>query len=245
MRIRVMSSILGAGALIVFSSIAIAGDGVTAETLESLLQRDDPVIVELGAAEGTDTRQFLKQFKNARVYSFEPDPRSIKLFKQNIQDSRCTLVEKAVSDKDGKMMFHLSSGWPKTNNPLGQEWRLSSSIKESQSHSKDYPWLKFDEDIEVESVRLDTWIKDNNISLIDFIWCDIQGAEREMIHGATETLKITRYLFTEYGEVSVYAGALSRKETIQLMSEHGFDLIEKHSSSTRRGNLLFKNKNSL
>ncbi len=39
---------------------------------------------------------------------------------------------------------------------------------------------------------------------IDFIYCDIQGAEKQMIAGANESLKKTRYLYTEYSNSEDY-----------------------------------------
>ena len=35
---------------------------------------------------------------------------------------------------------------------------------------------------------LDSWVKANKINKIDFIWADVQGAERELILGGLKTL---------------------------------------------------------
>ena len=87
-------------------------------------------------------------------------------------------------------------------------------------------------------------IKENNIECIDFIWADIQGAERDMIRGAGSTLGMTKYLYTEYGEMASYPEAMSREETVELLEKYDFEVIQKYSSSSKNkiGNLLFKNR---
>ena len=78
--------------------------------------------------------------------------------------------------------------------------------------------------------------------MIDFIWSDIQGAEKDMLEGATVVLKICKFFYTEYGETETYRGALTRNETIEFFINHGYELIPEYSSEGAIGNLLFKNK---
>jgi 2-O-methyltransferase len=229
------------------------------QIIKKILQKEDPVILELGAHTGEDTKIFLKEFKDVKIYCFEPDPRCIKQFKKFIKDDRCVLIEAAVSNESGTIVLNMSSGWPPNLVPwyfrlLGlskvymlfqkNEWDYSSSIKKSISNPESYPWLTFDKKVEVPTVKLDSWVKENSIKLIDFIWSDIQGAEKDMLEGAGDTLKISRYLFTEYGEVSAYVGALTREDTISLLQKNGFELMPEFSSLSdeKTGNLLFRNK---
>ena len=45
-----------------------------------VVDKEAPVIVEVGAHYGEDTLRFLEIFPQALVYSFEPDPRNIEVF---------------------------------------------------------------------------------------------------------------------------------------------------------------------
>ena len=45
---------------------------------------------------------------------------------------------------------------------------------------------------EIKTISLDDFIKEQNIGLIDFIKIDIQGAELDVFHGATKSLKKSR-----------------------------------------------------
>lgn len=240
------------------------------KTIRRLLAKDDPIVVEIGAHYGYDTREFLESFPGIRIYCFEPDPRNVAAFKRNINDERCVLEEAAVSSFDGEANLHMSGGrpypgpWPVVTlvQLLGlgeaygivsglfrgkarqEDWTASSSIKRSVSHSTKYPWLTFDKAVGVKVVKLDTYVKSKGIASIDLVWVDAQGAERDVIEGATEALRMTTFLFTEYGETAPYPEAMSRRETIRVMREHGFELVPDHSSSIRKevGDLLFRNK---
>ena len=233
--------------------------------IKYLVHEKNPLILEIGAHHGEDTEAFLKEFKDIKIYCFEPDPRCIAKFKKNIVDSRCNLVEAAVSSNDGKTILTMSEGF-KTNLPylvkkLGlskfylwglsilkrtivhrEEWDWLSSVKECVSYPEDRPWVIFDKQIEVATTKLDTWIERENISSVDFVWADANGAERDLIEGAAETLKKTKYFYTEYGEMSSYPDAMTREETIALLSEHNFEVVEEYSDEGKIGNLLFVNK---
>lgn len=226
--------------------------------IKNLLKKENPIIVEIGAHKGYDTKRFLDEFKDIKIYCFEPDPRCIKEFKNHINDKRCTLIEAAISNKDGEATLNMSSGYhpgklSRFYNILKatglikwiirnkEDWDFSSSIKRAISNSKYYPWLEFHKTTKVKTIKLDTWTKQNNLKIIDFIWADIQGAEKEMIEGGINTLKIVKYIFTEYGEIKTYPEALSRDQTIELLKKYDFQIVKQYSTKGESGNLLFEN----
>lgn len=223
--------------------------------IKKLLNIENPIILEIGANIGIDTKKFLNEFKNINIYCFEPDPRCIKKFKQSINDKRCVLIDAAVSSIDGETDLNMSGGLPSEDIPrrykllgLGKFYSLimaynqSSSIKKSISNPKDYPWLIFYKTVRVKTIKLDTWVKEKNIRFIDFIWSDVQGAERDMIEGSVGALKITKYIYMEYGEKSSYPDAMTRSETIELLGRYNFKVIPEYSYNSEIGNLLFGNK---
>jgi FkbM family methyltransferase len=216
--------------------------------IKSILQKENPFVLEIGSHIGLDTKKFLNEFKDITIYCFEPDPRCIAVFKEMVKDPRCTLIEAAVSNTDGTIPLHLSGGWPPGYKDqwdwvFGRgEWNASSSIKNAVSHSNMYPWLSFEKTIEVRTLKLDTWTKENSIESVDFIWADVQGAERELIEGAVNTLPMVNYFFTEYGEKSAYPDALTRQETIDMLNQYDFEIMRQYSDESSIGNLLFRNK---
>ena len=145
------------------------------------------VFLELGSHCGTDTA-WMAALEGVRIHAFEPDPRNHQVARANVIPHRA-----AIADRDGRAPFILSQlGW-------GQEWTHSSSLKTPKNHLSRFP-VTFGETIEVETVTLDSFHRKQGLGDIDFIWADIQGAEREMIRGGQECLARTRYLFTEYSD---------------------------------------------
>ncbi|HLD55099.1 MAG TPA: FkbM family methyltransferase [Candidatus Nanoarchaeia archaeon] len=173
---------------------------LTKDKIKKLLKKENPIILEIGANNGRDTREFLFTFKNCSIYCFEPDLRAIRKFKDRVQDRRCKLFEVAVGDHDGFATFYISAGWG-----MKGGWDGASSIKKPKEVLK--LGLTFEKKMEVKTLKLDTWVKENNIEKIDFIWADVQGAERDLIVGGIKTLNDkTKYLYTEFSDEELYEG---------------------------------------
>ena len=194
------------------------------QDIKLLLDTEDPVILEIGANNGSDTRQFLETFELGLFYCFEPDPRAWAKLNE-IKDERCIKFNYAISDKDGYAKFHQSSGRPPGKQFDGIDWDLSGSLRTPKNHIKVHPWCKFDKQITVQTMRLDTWADDFEIDMIDFIWCDTQGAEIDVIKGGHNTItKRTRYLYTEYEDQEMYEGQINLKQILKMLP--GFDLYK-------------------
>lgn len=202
---------------------------LTKEKIKKLLKKENPIILDIGANNGRDAREFLLTFKNPKVYCFEPDLRAIRKFKNRMKDdSRCKLFEIAISDKDGTDIFYLSGG-----GKMKGGWDASSSIKKPIKPISE--GAIFDKKVIVKTKKLDTWVKENNIKRIDFMWVDVQGAEREVIKGGIKTLKEkVEYFYTEFGNDQFYEGAPKLEEILELLPT--FKMI-----GIFNGNVLLKN----
>ncbi len=207
-------------------------------SMPKLLAKDDPVILDVGANDGSHTLEFLKLFKGARVYAFEPDPRALEGFRQKVDDARARLFALAVSDEDGATEFHVSGGLPSEEwgerRPKG--WDLSGSIKKPKEHLVQHPWCTFDEKIRVETRRLDTWCREEGVESIDFIWADVQGAEENLIRGAAEALRRTRFFYTEYSDRELYEGQIGLGQIQELLPD--FEVLHRYSND-----VLLRNRN--
>ncbi|GEM_PF-1258177 len=209
--------------------------------LPKLLAREDPVILEIGCNNGSHTLEFLRLFNKARIYAFEPDPRALAAFRSRINDGRVKLHDMAISDKDGETEFHLSDGLPspewKAIRPLG--WDLSGSIKQPKEHLIVNPWCTFAHAITVKTKKLDTWCREEGVAAIDFIWADVQGAEEDLIKGGLETLRKTRYFYTEYNDRELYKGQIPFVEIQRLLPD--FDVLFKFANDALFVNKAFNN----
>jgi FkbM family methyltransferase len=209
--------------------------------LKSLIKKEDPSIIEIGAHYGEDTLRLAHTFPEAKIYCFEPDPRNITIFKKHIKEENIFLFELALSNKDGEAEFFLShqesSGvpskydWisPEDYNNLQLNNSGASSLKKGYQHALASP-------VTVLTSRFDTWYKNNQLKEIDFAWIDVQGAEREVVEGMGDRVNLIKYIWIEYGEM-FYEGAMSKNETISLLNSKGFGLIEDQNVSNE--DLLF------
>ena len=75
------------------------------------------------------------------------------------------------------------------------------------------------------TVTLDWVVKTYNIDLPDLIKMDIQGAELDVLKGATETLKSCEHLILELQKVEYNIGAPLEDEVIDYCESIGFILV--------------------
>lgn len=201
----------------------------------------ESVFFEIGCHFGTDTKKLLQVTKN--LHCFEPDPRNIKIFKEKIQNIK--INEFAISNKDGEIEFYLSSGnvfeskyGPTSDDFLNKnDWSASSSIKKPKNHLINTPWVKFKEKIIVKTKKLDTYCLENNVSKIDFIWMDVQGAELDVFEGCKNSLGSIQYIYTEYSDNELYEGQATKTQILNFLGDN-WVLVSDYG-----GDILLKNKN--
>lgn len=206
---------------------------ITDKELARLIDKENPIILDIGCNDGSDTFRFLNLFKKAQVYCFEPDPRARKRYKAKISDTRAKLFSCAISGSDGFADFYVSDVINSPKYPEG--WDLSGSIRKPKLHLQLYPWCKFNKKIKVQTKKLDTWCKEEGINFIDFVWADVQGTESDLIKGGIGALRRTRYLYTEYSNQELYEGQINLAEILRLLPE--FKIVRKYPND-----VLLKNK---
>ena len=204
-------------------------------------------IIEVGAHYGEDTVGFLKSLNPSCIHCFEPDPRNIFIFKKYVKDLNIFLHECAVSDKNEKQVdFYLSyvanfeyrmfDKYYWIDKKEYTDMKLNASGSSSFEKGRDMQVLDV---IKVDTIRIDTWAEKNKIKHVDFMWIDVQGAEKKVVEGFGK-LSID-CVWIEFGENS-YRSYLGRQGTIDLLSALGFEIDKKYSDKGSKGDLLFWKK---
>lgn len=166
-------------------------------------------VLELGAYIGYHTLIFAKLVgDNGKVIAFEPEPNNFELLKRNVEVNNyknIILVQKAVSNKTGKIKIYLS----KKN-------KGDHRIFDSRDN-RDFT--------EIDAIRLDEYFK-NNKNKINFIWMSIQGAEFDAIQGMSDILResknvkivseFTPHLLEKFGRKS--------EEYLRTLQDYGFKI---------------------
>ena len=196
-----------------------------------IIQKEDPVIFEIGTNDGTDTINFFSEFKSPTLHCFEPDPDTFKRFLEKTKPFEKSIYStcSAVSDKTGTSNFTISS-----NNGL------SSSLKKPVLHIPIHRQVQFVGTKVVNTITLDEYAEKNNISYCDLVWMDVQGAEDLVIKGGQNFFRNTKYVYTEFSNVELYEGALGKHEIEKLLPD--FEIVKVVREWYADGDVLLINK---
>lgn len=187
-----------------------------------------PIVLELGAHHGNDTVAIFDACRKPTAYiAVEADPRNIGLLTNRIGPRPVKVVWAAIAAECGEIDLHLSDGAAGSG---------SSSIRAPKEHLVHFPGIKFAKTAKVPALTLDALAERYNIPGADLIWCDIQGAERDMIAGGQRTLANTCYLLAECDRIEMYEGQATRDELLGLLP--GWELIAEWPANA---NLLLRN----
>jgi FkbM family methyltransferase len=165
------------------------------------------VVVDIGANIGYYTLIFAKLVgKRGRVFAFEPDPENFRLLKLNVEENghrNVVCINKAVSDKPGKMRLYLSE----------------DNAADHQLYSKD----KNRRSVEVEVTSLDEHFKGGQ--RIDFIKMDIQGSEGRAVEGMRNTLGKETRIMTEFWPKGLKECGTDPKDYLDTLESLGFRIM--------------------
>lgn len=176
-------------------------------TIISLAQ-DTTTIVDIGGNIGQMAMLFAQYAK--KVYTFEPIPATANRLEQNIGlnglNEKVILSRVALTNYKGKIKFGLP---PKSNRGTG-----STVITEQSKNNT----------IEVESVTLDEFIERNNITDVDLIKMDIEGAELFALRGMTKLLSTSNkpILILEMTLVMMKQAGYGADELIDFLKGFGY-----------------------
>lgn len=165
-------------------------------------------IIEVGAFNGDDTLIY-SQIKNSKVWCFEPVPELYEYLTYRFKDNKNIIViNKAVSDFDGKAIFNIA------NKP---DSFASSSLYKLSQFGMENTSIKFVEEVEVDVIRMDTFINQYNIDKIDYFHCDAQGNDYKVLKSFGNKLSLI-----EQGQVEVdYKGSIySSDNNINLVIDY-------------------------
>jgi len=179
------------------------------ELVKKEIKKGD-VVLNIGANIGYYTLIFAKLVgDDGKIFAFEPAPTNFSLLKKNVEINsykNVVLVQKAVSNKTGKLKLYLSE------DNMGDH-RIYNSYDNRES-------------IEIEAVRLDDYFK-NYRAGINFIKMDIQGAEYGAIQGMLNLLKENNLkIIMEFWPSGLKRFGIAPAECLELLVEFGFRLFE-------------------
>lgn len=197
-------------------------------------------ILEFGSRYGEDTVVFATKYPKAMVYAFECNPNTVAACRENVRPYKnILLIEKAVSDSDGIVSFYKINKDKTQTTWLDGNQGASSLLKSSGK----YPVETYVQDeVKVASVTLFTFMKEKNISTVDILWMDIQGAELLALKGLSESIKKVKVIHLEVEFFEIYKNQPLFDEISSFLKEHNFDFFGFTYQSKYSGDAIFINK---
>jgi len=168
--------------------------------------KEGMTILDIGAHKGTYSVLFASLMNDkGKVLAFEPDPANCSWIKKNIQVNSYRCIEThpiALSDNDGDATFYAADG-------LGSLFANPGSRAPSKGT------------ITVQTRKLDNVLQEENISDVDIIKIDVEGADLLVLKGAEETLRSMDLSLLM--DVDVHMNS-ERKELFELLKSCGFEI---------------------
>lgn len=189
---------------------------------------DNPVIVEAGAFDGTDTLRLAAQWPEGSICAFEPVPEIFeKLVAKTKHASNIHRYPMALSNQTGTAHFYVSEK-PEKPGVASQAGSLQAP-KERLNKSP----LIFPRTISVPTTTLDDWAQHQKISRIDMLWLDMQGHELSVLKSISPALLHTvRVIHCEVGFIEAYEGQPTYPVVAEWLAHHGFTEVARDFENT-------------
>ena len=201
--------------------------------MKDQLKLDNPkMIYDIGACVLNWSNMAKEVWPNAQCIAFEAADVVEFLYKEN----NVLYDMNVLSDQDGKPVNFYQN-----NNHL----HGSSYYRENTRNF--YPGSAeiYSDDTarQLKTMTLDTIVEKRSLPLPDLIKIDVQGAELDVIKGASKIIRSVKHIILNLQEVEFNQGAPNSKQVIAYMNSIGFDCVfEKFSSNDFDANYHFLNR---
>jgi len=189
------------------------------------------VVLDIGANTALYSLGAAGQNSNVKVFAFEPLPRVAALARTNVELNSgfdITICQNAVSDESGQATLHDPGG----------DQPASASLRSD--------FLGGEQDaVTVEAVRIDDFVRKQNLESVDLIKLDVEGIEELALRGMRETIerfKPTLFIEVLDGRPELMKELLFLVELgyeVGDLTEEGVVALKLDNSKGKERNLLF------
>lgn len=193
---------------------------------------DRRIWIDVGAHLGEHTRAPARNDPELSVHAFEPLPT---LFAElSSGPPNYHVYAAAVGEQDGMAAFHINrfdaaSSLLSMDEAVRTKWQGGDELGEERV-------------IQVPVTRLDSFMRQHNISRVEFLKIDAQGADLAVLRSAGERLSDVDRIQLEVAvtPAQLYQGAADKAAILAFMQQHGFRLAKTElQSHDQEENLTF------
>ena len=190
-----------------------------------LVAKEDPIVFDVGAHYGESIDYLKSHFPKSTIYSFEPDPESYTIL-SNKAVQGVKYFNLALSSKKGVSTFFRNK-ISHTNSliKVNLESKDSIGVTTAKSKGDEEYFQNFNTEIEVKTTTLDSFLEDHPLNHVDLIKIDVQGAECQVLKGASKFLKNTKIIIVEISFFDYYENQTSFLDVESLIAPLNFKLF--------------------
>jgi FkbM family methyltransferase len=179
----------------------------------------DPVIVEAGAHDGTNTVEMADFWPRATIHAFEPVSSAALEVRRKVARfaGRVQCHELALGARESLMEMHVSG------EGAAHSCQSSSLLTPTDAQAREFPAIAFGAKCQVQMTSLDAWAASSSVPFVDFMWLDMQGYELEALAGASRFLPRISAIHMEVCNVELYEGAPLYPTVRRTMADYGFE----------------------
>jgi FkbM family methyltransferase len=186
-------------------------------------------LIDIGAHDGIYATRASRYFALEETILIEPLPEKTDRLRE-LTLPGLKVITAALADRVGSTAFAINataqaSSIKRVNSVLGKDYQLDFSEVRS---------------IDVSVTTLDNLFSDLRLSGIDLVKIDVQGAERELLAGARNSLPYIRFIQIEVLFVEHYADSALFFELHETLSSAGFKLMRLIDFATSPSGLLLQ-----
>lgn len=168
--------------------------------------KDGSTVIDIGANFGLYTVSLAKKNPNIKIHSFEPVGSTFKLLQHNVEHNnvsdKATLNNCALGEEAGELEVTVDRY---AGNHLVMDAK-SDNITQK-----------------VDVVVLDEYVTQHNIAKVDFIKCDVEGAELLVLKGAVGILKKDKpNMLLEISDIWTKRFGYTAEELIKFLCDLGY-----------------------
>jgi len=188
-------------------------------------------ILDVGANTGQYAQELRKVKFDGTIVSFEPISSVFEQLEENMRgDSKCVLKNFALGDKNETKTINIAKNLASSS--------FFSRTKYFEEIATQTEYISEEQvEIKVLDSIFDTICNDNDVV---FLKLDTQGYEKNILNGATESLKKVKGVQIELALKPTYNDAPNFKEIYKILEDAGFTLysLEEGFEDEKSGRLL-------
>jgi len=187
-------SIRGIG-ILNFKNNQSSGEQHFLNSLRTRYRTREITVFDVGANQGNYSLAIKKLFPNAKIYSFEPHPKTFLKLNKTSGENDFNAYNYGIGDAKSELKLYDYAGNEENGSEHASIFRdVIESIHKNSAQSFD-----------INVITIDSFVKNNNIDSINLLKIDTEGNELNVLKGSSECLKNNKIdiIHFEFNEMNV------------------------------------------